>query len=206
MGTEFLENGVNITPELQLIDIKRKAQKKSVTAINVEYNGKNINLDPAKVKIAAFTLSASLIITGIASVKIAEKAVDKISQTGKDTAYLIDYYSNYNGYLTNQGYISRTSDNKNYQIDCVGIALDLLDDGDLRDQHLYCIFKNHGNSNNTISNVVRYMGQMEKQNYNDLESYAKYRGFNSAHEWAEYCNDQILEEKEKGRTGYGKSN
>jgi len=166
---------------------KRKSTRKGIP---IKYKGQIVRLDPAKVAVASFGVTASLIIAGIASSKLIENV--------KETKAVVEYQGDINKTWTDNGEIYRVNNNRDYAIDYFDIANDILKSGDERDAKLLSFIMSHKASEN--SDLFQSLAFIEDKSYKNLEEYITDRGFNSVDEWKNYCKDQILKSSNNGRT------
>ncbi len=166
---------------------KRKSTRKGIP---IKYKGQIVRLDPAKVAVASFGVTASLIIAGIASSKLIENV--------KETKAVVEYQGDINKTWADNGEIYRVNNNSDYAIDYFDIANDILKSGDERDAKLLSFIMSHKASEN--SDLFQSLAFIEDKSYKNLEEYITDRGFNSVDEWKNYCKDQILKSSNNGRT------
>mgnify|MGYP004612710841 FL=1 len=166
---------------------KRKSTRKGIP---IKYKGQIVRLDPAKVAVASFGVTASLIIAGIASSKLIENV--------KETKAVVEYQGDINKTWADNGEIYRVNNNRDYAIDYFDIANDILKSGDERDAKLLSFIMSHKASEN--SDLFQSLAFIEDKSYKNLEEYIIDRGFNSVDEWKNYCKDQILKSSNNGRT------
>ncbi len=166
---------------------KRKSTRKGIP---IKYKGQIVRLDPAKVAVASFGVTASLIIAGIASSKLIENF--------KETKAVVEYQGDINKTWADNGEIYRVNNNRDYAIDYFDIANDILKSGDERDAKLLSFIMSHKASEN--SDLFQSLAFIEDKSYKNLEEYIIDRGFNSVDEWKNYCKDQILKSSNNGRT------
>ena len=167
---------------------KRKSTRKGIP---IKYKGQIVRLDPAKVAVASFGLTASLIIAGIASSKLIENV--------KETKVVVEYQGDVNKTWADNGEIYRVNNNLDYAIDYFDIANDILKSGDEREAKLLSFIMSHKASEN--SDLFQSLAFIEDKDYKNLEEYVIDRGFSSVDEWKNYCKDQILtNSNNNGRT------
>ena len=150
---------------------KRKSIKKGIP---IKYKGQIIKLDPTKVAIASFGLTASLVIAGIATSKL----IDKVETKLEENEIVKEYNDEMNDTWKEE--VHRVNNNRSYAIDYSDIAIEILKDEDTREQKLY--------------------SYICSRSYKNLNEYVIERGFNSVDEWKNYCKDQILKSSNNGRT------
>ena len=177
-------------------DIYNNAKNKSLKkGIPIKYKGQIIKLDPLKVAIASFGLTASLVVAGIATSKL----VQHIKKEVKEVSDIMEYRSDVMKNWDDNGDIYRVNENKHYAIDYVDIASDILSDTNTRDAKLFVFLGRSGENSNEFKELLTTLAYIEGENYQTLEEYVKVKGFNSIKEWNEFCKETILKES-NGRT------
>lgn len=177
-------------------EIVENAKKKSTKkGIPIKYKGQIVRLDPSKVAVASFGLTATLIIAGIASSKLIEHVKEEVYET----KVVMDYEGDMNKTWQDNGEIYRVNNNRDYAIDYFDIANDILKSGDERESKLLSFVMTHKASEN--SDLFQSLAFIEDKDYKNLEEYIIDRGFNSVDEWKAYCTNQILmNNNSNGRT------
>jgi hypothetical protein len=162
---------------------KSKSLKKGIP---VKYKGQIIKLDPVKVAVASFGLTATLVITGVASAKL----YNIIKTDIKEGNIVSDYESSVMKDWNESNEFYRVNNNRNYAIDYFDIAKDILTNGDIK---LYSFLSRYTKDSNETHELLTQMAFIEDAEYQTLEEYVTYKGFNSIDEWCSYCRSQILE-------------
>lgn len=170
---------------------KRKSIKKGIP---IKYKGQIIKLDPTKVAIASFGLTASLIIVGIATSKLIDKVETKLEEN--------EIVKEYNDEMNNtwKEEVHRVDNNRSYAIDYSDIAIEILKDENTREQKLYSYICSRYKETE-INDLLQTLAFTEGKSYTNLSEYIIDRGFNSVDEWKDYCKNQILtNSNSNGRT------
>lgn len=178
--------------EETISNAKNKSIKKGIP---IKYKGQIIRLDPAKTSVAAFGLTASLVIAGVASSKLINAVKTEIKNNDTIVAYEDDVYQTWN----DNNDIYRVNNNRSYAIDYIDIANDILKNEEEREQKLFSfvVLRKKNESDELISTLAF----IEDKNYSTLEEYVIDRGFNSVDEWSKYCKEQILDNSENNKRG-----
>ncbi len=169
---------------------KRKSIKKGIP---IKYKGQIIKLDPTKVAIASFGLTASLVIAGIATSKL----IDKVETKLEENEIVKEYNDEMNDTWKEE--VHRVDNNRSYAIDYSDIAIEILKDEDTREQKLYSYICSRYKETE-ITDLLQILAFTEGKSYKNLNEYVIERGFNSVDEWKNYCKDQILKSSNNGRT------
>ena len=169
---------------------KRKSIKKGIP---IKYKGQIIKLDPTKVAIASFGLTASLIIAGIATSKL----IDKVETKLEENEIVKEYNDEMNDIWKEE--VHRVDNNRSYAIDYSDIAIEILRDENTREQKLYSYICSRYKETE-ITDLLQILAFTEGKSYKNLNEYVIERGFNSVDEWKNYCEDQILKSSNNGRT------
>lgn len=202
-------------------DVRNKACKKSIKGIPIKYNGEVVLLDPKKVGIAAFSVTASLVILGTSLVYV--KAPEILQSTGKvmteiggnfqskgeeliekgqnieeerqyNDVAVFKYYNEINRKWEDSGYIPYQKEGdallKNPDVEAIYNDI-ITNDSHLMDAKLYTYFMKYRLND---KKMLRYLGQIDKKEYETIVDYVKEHGFKDYEEFKDHCDELVRNE------------
>ena len=205
-------------------DVKDKACNKSVKGIPIKYKGEIIQLDPKKVGIATFAVTASLVIlgtsvyiktpeilksTGNVITKISDDLQDKgeelvqIAQNIKEERQYNDiavfkYYGQVNRQWEDNGYVSyaKEGDSLEKLADTDAIYNDILNgNANLHDPKLYAYFSEYKLQHD---NMLKLLSEKDNKEYSSVNDYVVAHGFSDYGEFRNHC-DKIVRNELKSQ-------
>ena len=202
-------------------DVRNKARNKSIKGIPVKYKGEVVLLDPRKVAIATFSVTASLVILGTSLVYV--KAPEILQSTGQvmteiggnfqskgeelisqgqnieeerqyNDVAVFKYYGEINRNWEDKGYIpyQKEGDSLLKNPDVEAIYNDMItNDNHLMDAKLYTYFMKYRAND---KKMLKYLGQIDKKEYDTISDYVTERGFEDYEEFKKHCDELVRNE------------
>lgn len=188
-------------------NVRNRACNKSIKGIPIKYKGEVILLDPVKVGIATFGLTASLVIAGVTvynAPRIVQTVGQEMAEAGqnlvvygekleaeRETSYLkvLQYYKNINRKWEEANYFISKNDGIIYP-EYALISQDIYSDKDLMDIKISAYMREfHENSKPLFKNLA----ELEGLEYENLNEYVKAKGYENVSDFMQNC-DKLVKE------------